>query len=282
MECQPLEITIISADGIKDVNRISKMDVYAVVKIAGDSRGQKQKTPVDKDSGTHPKWNYTIKFTVDEASVKQNRLFLEIKLMSDRVFGDKDIGEVHVPLKELLDNNEGFSDAERRVSYSVRLPSGKAKGTLDLSYKFGEKFTVPSPEKKTKNVGEPVMAYPAGHAGSSSGYPQPGAYPPPPPGAYAYPPQGGYPPPPGAYPPPPHGYPPAPQPGYGYPQYPPPHGYGYPPVVQPQKPKKSGLGGAGLGLGLGAGLLGGLIVGDMMEDAAEAAAFDSMDGGFDF
>lgn len=269
MECRPLEITIVSATDLKDVNLMSKMDVYAVVTISGGSN-QKQKTPVDKDSGPNPKWNHTVKFTLFEEAVQQNQLALKIKVISDRSFGDKEIGEVQVPIKELLENSKDDLNGEKRVSYSVRLPNGKAKGALNLAYKFGEKYTFQAPapfpaqSAAHKAPVEPVMAYPASghHAGPSNMYPQPGGYPPA--GPYPYPPPGGY---------------PAPPPGYGYPA-PPPSGYGYPAAQpnyghMPQKPKKSG---GNMALGLGAGLLGGLLIGDMVSDAADYGG--GYDGGF--
>ncbi|XP_041020104.1 protein SRC2 homolog [Juglans microcarpa x Juglans regia] len=278
MECRTLDLVIKSAKDLKDVNLFSKMDVYAVVKIDGDHnlKSSKHKTPTDKDCGTNPKWNFPVQFTVDDAAAQQNRLTLVVKIKSDRSLGDKEIGKVNVPIKELLDV---FGEAKeaKYVSYSVTTPSGKVKGTLDLSYKFGEKFTAPE-QHKNKHA-EPAPAYPAGYAAGSSvaaAYPPPGAYPPP---AYAHPPPpGGYPPPAGAYPPPqPGAYPPYPPQG----GYPPQAGYGYggypAPVQQPQKSKMGGVG--GMALGAGAGLLGGLIVGDMISDAADGG-FD--DGGFDF
>ncbi|KAM1749577.1 hypothetical protein PS1_010397 [Malus domestica] len=271
MDCRPLEVIIDSANGLKDVNLFSKMDVYALVSVAGDPRNRKQKTktPVVKDGGTNPQWNsYPIKFTVDEAALLHNRLTLNIKLVSERTLGDTKIGKVKIPLKELLDSMGG-GDAQKKqikhVSYSVRSSSGKPKGTINFGYKFGDKFSVPEPHKRSH---EPVMAYPVGHPGSSSGYPPTQAYPYPPPGAY---------------PPPPHqqpsyGYAPPPQAGYGYPPQP---GYGYPPqqVVRPQKPKR---GGGNMALGVGAGLLGGLLIGDMISDVGEMGAYDGGFGGDDF
>ncbi|KAJ8772011.1 hypothetical protein K2173_027188 [Erythroxylum novogranatense] len=294
MECRPLEIMIASAKDLKDVNLFTKMDVYAVVSINGDPYStQKQKTHVHKDCGPNPNWNFTMKFNLDEASLQQNRLTLDIKLKSDRSLGDKDIGEVYVPIKELLDS-AGDPKEYKHMSYSVSTPTGKAKGTLNFSYKFGDKQNAPPPKEKAKKVEEPVMAYPpAGYPnGAGASYPLPGGHPPPPPPPhhmdagkahaqpyppqYAYPPQGGYPP--QQYPPY-SGYPP-PQ-GYGYSGYPPQQGYGYggPPVVQ--KPQKSGKG--KLALGLGAGLLGGLLVGDMVSDIGDAVSYDAgFDDGFDF
>ncbi|XP_010549744.1 PREDICTED: protein SRC2 homolog [Tarenaya hassleriana] len=316
MECRPLDLTIISAEDLKDIQMIGKQDVYAVVSINGDAR-TKQKTPVDKDCGTKPKWKHHVKLTVDDTAARENRLTLVFQIIADRpIAGDKVIGEVSVPVKELLDQNSKSGDEEKTVTYAVRLPNGKAKGSLKFSFKFGEKFTYgpngPSVGPSAlpvdhKTMDQPVQAYPPGHAAPPGPYG--GMYPPsaagpsgyPPPGhgqghddkhgtAYAYPPPGAYPPapgypPPGGYPPPPqHGYPGyPPAPGYGYPGYPAPGPYGYPQQVvqgKPQKPKKHGSSGLGLGLGLGAGLLGGLLVGEAISDVAETA--DDFGGDFDF
>ncbi|KGN66070.1 protein SRC2 isoform X1 [Cucumis sativus] len=284
MEVRPLEIRIIKAHDLKDVNLITKMDVYAVVSISGDHlNNQKQKTTVDKDAGPNPSWDFPMTFTVDDAAVQDNRLTLKIKLLSDRSLGDREIGVVYVQIKELFDSivhrEGGVDDAGNEVkfgSFSVRLSNGKAKGTLDLAYKFGEKHNIeslpPLPPHTTEQYAQkemeppPVMAYPSTFPTSSSSYPPPAdAYPPPPsgypnappPGAYPQSHSGGYPPPPG------YGYPPA---GYGYGggyQQPPP-GYGYQPMKPPKK--NGGGGGMGVGIGIGAGLVGGLLIGDMMSD----------------
>ncbi|KAG6586253.1 Protein SRC2, partial [Cucurbita argyrosperma subsp. sororia] len=282
MECRSLDINIKNAKGLKNVNLFSTMDVYAVVSISGDPRGKlKQKTPVANDGGSDPHWNFAMKFTINEAAAQSNRLNLKIKLVSERSLGDKKIGKVIVPIKQLLDEcakgDEGNS--ERTVSFGVRTASGKEKGNVEFSYKFGEKYTVQAPPPPpVMKTGEAVAAYPQGYAGSSSGYPAGGAYPPPAGSAYAYPPppQGyGYPPP----PPQGYGYPPAPQAGYAYGGYPPQSGYGYPPVQQQHKPQKSGIG--GMALGAGAGLVGGLLIGDMISDIGDSADAGFGDG-FDF
>ncbi|GLT94908.1 hypothetical protein SLE2022_126190 [Rubroshorea leprosula] len=281
MEYRRLEITLISAKDLQDVNLLYKMDVYAVVTINGDTQ-TKQKTSVDKDCGSNPNWNHTMKFTVDEAAANQNRLNFVIRLVSDRHFGDKDIGEVVVTIEELIYSKE------KVLSYNVRMPNGKVKGTLNFSCKIGKKFSAPvaaPPYVAEKGkVGEiPVMACPAVRFRPAHQDPAPAPAPAPPPVAYPYnyPPPGGYPPPPPvAYPynyPPPGGYPPPPQPygyappppavGYGYPGYPPYGGYGYMPAQKPQKQLGPG---AGLGLGLAGGLLGGLVVGEMVSDVDDA------------
>ncbi|WVZ20341.1 hypothetical protein V8G54_007663 [Vigna mungo] len=279
MEYRTLELNIISAKDIKNVNLFSKMDVYVVISLTGDPfHLQSATTHVDKDGGCNPKWNYPVKFSVNEALAKENRLTLEAKLISDRTLGDTVIGTVHVPLRELVDN-PGEDNGFRHVNYKVVKSSGKSKGSFNFSYKFAEKVSnstaagrMSAPASKTET--EPVMAYPPQTSAGTSAIPYGTSHPPPPnPAAqYGYPPQQpsytGYPPvngyPPqqsyGGYPPQKNGYggyPPQNGYGYGYQGYPQQGGYGYPPA---QKPKKNNF-----GMGLGAGLLGGALGGMFSE-----------------
>ncbi|XP_073025455.1 protein SRC2 homolog [Primulina eburnea] len=258
MEYRRLNITVISAEGLKDVNMFSKMDVYTVVSIEGYPQSKK-KTLVDKDCGTHPKWNHRMEFIVDEPYLTKPGLSLLFQIKAEGTIGsDKDVGSVIIPIDDLYRSN---SSGDKVDEYQVRTSSGKRKGSLKISYSFGEKFTQ-QPEAK-KHTEEPMMAYPAGHqpygAGTSSpAQPHPGMrYSP------QYPPAAGYP-----------GY--QPQGAYGYQAQPPgyggyPAGYGaYPPG---QKPKKNKMGMGGMGMGLGAGLLGGLLVGDMVSDIGDSGDY---------
>ncbi|KAK8573502.1 hypothetical protein V6N13_009592 [Hibiscus sabdariffa] len=287
MELTPLEINLHCAKDLKNVNLFTKMNVYAVVSINGDRRTA-QKSPVDKECGAYPNWNYTMKMLIDEAVASRNHHNLVIRLKSGRIIGDKEIGSVQVPIRELLDHNDGNGKVDyQNVSYSVRMPNGKMRGVLNFSYKFGEAFTMPAVPPppitasksmyvennvSTKHGEKPVVAYPPpppGYPGPSSGQPPP----PPPQGmaAYAYAPPGGY---------PPYGYQQGAAPAYGYHGYPAANGgYGYPAAAASQKSKKGGMG-AGLGLGLAGGLLGGMLIGEMVDDAYEAGVEDGLDYGF--
>ncbi|KAK1548874.1 hypothetical protein Q3G72_034610 [Acer saccharum] len=224
-----LNVNVISAEDLKDVNLITKMDVYAVVWISGDPHKQKFKTPVNHEAGPNPTWNFPIKFAVDDSLSHQNRLSIVFKIKSKRVLGDKDIGDVIVPVKELIDGK-----LPQFHRYPV-MTTGKPKGLLCFSYNFGDVVPAAAAE-----FYEPVTAYPVGRP-----------YPLPPAAGYPYPPSQetlGY-----AYPPPPQ------HPGYG--AYPAQGGYGYPP-----KKNKPGM---GLGAGLLGGKLGGLLIGDIVSDMAE-------------
>ncbi|GFQ04061.1 hypothetical protein PHJA_002550000 [Phtheirospermum japonicum] len=275
MEYRPLHITLISADGLKDVKLFSKMDVYAEVSIAGYPQSKK-KTRVDKNCGTNPKWSDKddahMEFMVDEPYLTKPGLSLLFQLKAEASIGsDKVVGSATVPVHDLFHPDAA---QDKVVEFQLHRPSGKPKGSVKFSYRFAEKFTHQVAAAKN-HAPDPVTAYPAATppyaAGGASAYPPPAGYP-----------QAGY----GAYPPQTsgYGYQGPPQAGYGY-QGPPPPGYGYAPYGQQQKPKKNKMGGmgAGLGLGLGAGLLGGMLVGEMAGDAAAYAdGYDDAMGGGDF
>ncbi|KAI3842127.1 hypothetical protein MKX03_028731 [Papaver bracteatum] len=225
------------------------MDVYVLASIGGDPRTQK-KTPVHYSGGRNPSWDFTMTFSVDESLEKLNRLILIFELKAKKTIGfDRHIGEVRVPVKNLLDH-PGAEKSTIYVSYQVTTKSGKSKGILDFSYKFEEKVSQPAnvyaaahvPESSPAyRMGEPVMAYPAVVC-SSAPYPPLAGYPPSGSGV-PYQAQGG------PYPPPSVGYPPA---GYGNGQPRPPIGhppqqlgYRYPPQQQPgyAYPPQGGYGG---------------------------------------
>ncbi|GLT90241.1 hypothetical protein SLE2022_081840 [Rubroshorea leprosula] len=81
-----------------------------------------------------------MKFAVNEAAANQDGLNLVIRLVSDRhrhlFVDDKDIGEVVVPIKELLDCKK------KLFVCNVTLPDGNLKGTLKFCSTIGEKFPV--------------------------------------------------------------------------------------------------------------------------------------------
>ena len=127
MECRPLDITLNLANYLKDLNLFSKMDLYAIVSIHGDyfnnnnNNANQQRTHIDKDYGPNPKWNFPMKFAVDVSVAEQNRFLLVVKIKAEKKLADnEEVGEAHVPIKELLESYGEESKDERRASYSVR------------------------------------------------------------------------------------------------------------------------------------------------------------------
>ena len=187
---------------------------------------------------SNPTWNATLRFAVPATGAGS----IHVLLRAERALGDRDVGEVHIPLSELLSGAPDGPVPAKFVAYQVRkISSGRPQGVLNLSYKLGE---------VTQSAGAAN-----GYAPAQSAYTQASAYPPPSGKADAYAPPAAYPPPAGkadAYPPP-AAYPPAakadayPPPGGAYPPtggkadapataYPP--SSGYPPAAG--KPAKAG------------------------------------------
>ncbi|KAG8054048.1 hypothetical protein GUJ93_ZPchr0001g29537 [Zizania palustris] len=224
MAQRTVELTMISAKDLKNVNMFSKMEVYAVVSLSGEPRSR-QRIAADRAGGRNPTWNATLRFTVPASGAGS----LHVLLRAERALGDRDVGEVHIPLSELLSGVPDGAVPAKFVAYQVRkISSGKPQGVLNFSYKLSEvtqsgayaggaaqaAYTQPP----LAAAYPPSTAYPpaAKSDGPPAAYPPPIAYPPAAKAdgaAAAYPPQSAYPPPGKANEPstayPPAGYPPA-------------------------------------------------------------------------
>ncbi|KAM7469671.1 hypothetical protein LguiA_007854 [Lonicera macranthoides] len=116
------------------------MRLYAVVSLIGDPPLTRRKTHVDKTGGRRPHWNTTVEFRIPEHKLRQNCLMLVFQLRCQRTLGgDKDVGCLYVPVKELFDgDSSGSLNFPRSVAIPVNSKSGNTKGVLYLSYVFGE------------------------------------------------------------------------------------------------------------------------------------------------
>ncbi|XP_018481513.2 protein SRC2 [Raphanus sativus] len=138
MERRSLAITVTSAKGLE---KVSKMDVYVAVKLSGDpkfSDHPEQRTQVA--SGTSPRWiDGAMKFAIDQSLAEANRLVITFKIKCEQRGGgggDKDIGEVHVPVKELLDHLGNDKAGQRYVTYKIKKTNGKPGGDISFTYSF--------------------------------------------------------------------------------------------------------------------------------------------------
>ncbi|ESQ55911.1 hypothetical protein EUTSA_v10025151mg [Eutrema salsugineum] len=182
-----LEIVIKYAKDIEDVNAFSAMDVYASVAILKDRKVKDRiNTPVAFSANTNPKWNQTIKFSVDEKLGHEGRLMLLVELMSHRPFlGDKEIGFVRLPMQQLLNSNPPSSSANgtdgngmKSETHALTGPYGK-KGVVSFTYRFlAEKVTVSTVAPQSTKTQPYIMYLPVSphsyassdHIQVSSGY----------------------------------------------------------------------------------------------------------------
>jgi hypothetical protein len=242
MEQRELEVTIISAQDLKNVSTFGKMTPYAVAWVYSN---MKVSTPIDPKGSVNPTWNAPLKLIVEQRILEQPNATLNVDIYSHGSFSNKHVGSCSVPLSHLKEKDSKGADTKKFMSFLVRRPSGRTQGMLNLSLKLGDVYqpsAMPGPSSAVAqtvepNNNNPIMAYPAGYPNGSnqaggSQYPQ-------------YPPQ---------YP---QSYPPVMGPPAPY--YPPAGPYAVPPP-----PRRTGMFGGGFGTGLLGGALGGLLLGDVL------------------
>jgi Ca2+-dependent lipid-binding protein len=99
MEFRWVEVTIISAQDLKDVKTIGKMSPYAVAWIYPDA---KVSTPVHPKGGVNPTWNANITLKCDDRGIEQGNAVMTIDIYNHGTVGNKQIGSVSIPLSQGL------------------------------------------------------------------------------------------------------------------------------------------------------------------------------------
>ncbi|CAN6355423.1 unnamed protein product [Urochloa humidicola] len=142
MACRTLELTLVSARDLRSVNLVSKMEVYAVAYLIGDPRAG-QRVPTDRAGGRDPTWNHTVHITVPASSAGARMCGgVRVLLRAERALGgDRDVGEVLLPLPEVLAAaaGDGPTTEPTAACFPVRRvgSSRRAQGILNVSYRLG-------------------------------------------------------------------------------------------------------------------------------------------------
>uniref|UniRef100_A0A0D9WCU4 C2 domain-containing protein n=1 Tax=Leersia perrieri TaxID=77586 RepID=A0A0D9WCU4_9ORYZ len=149
MACRVLEVTLVSAKDLKKVTVFSKMRVYAVASISGgDPWLPTHRTHADREGGRNPRWHAPLQFPIpagDDDGEDTRGLALHVLLRAERVvFGDRDVREVFVPVRDLL---AAAPDEQRRhvICHVRRQSSGRRCGVLHISYHVTDD-AAPAPE----------------------------------------------------------------------------------------------------------------------------------------
>ncbi|KAE8774777.1 protein SRC2-like [Hordeum vulgare] len=155
----------------------SSNEVYAVVSLSGDPRSR-QRVATDRSGGRNPTWNATVRFAVPANAASS----VHVLLRAERALGDRDVGEVHIPLSELLSGAPDGSVPVKFVAYQS--PPAAAAYPPQGAYPPVSKansYAPPSAYPPAGNAYPPQSAYPqsAKADGSAAGaYPPPSGYPP--------------------------------------------------------------------------------------------------------
>lgn len=134
-EERTLELNVISAKDLKKVRKFGPDVCYAVAYIRARD---KKSTAVDKEGGNNPKWNSKLVFTCDESLLQRGAGCITVEIYSYGSFSNKLVGTSKI---SLLDIGKLVNQTRppSSMSFEVRRPSGKARGTLTVYVKLGEK-----------------------------------------------------------------------------------------------------------------------------------------------
>ncbi|KAG8079386.1 hypothetical protein GUJ93_ZPchr0007g5462 [Zizania palustris] len=180
MAYRALELTLVSARDLKKVNLITRMEVFAVVSVCGNPL-TRQCTLPDRFGGRHPTWNAVFQLAVPPTAAAASAMgaFLHVLLRTERARGVRDVGEVFVPLADLLAAGDVLVAPRppRLASYPVhKVQSTEPRGVLTLSYRLGPVMAPPHLAEDTRPSVAAVPAYLVVPCYASPPY----VYPPPP------------------------------------------------------------------------------------------------------
>ncbi|KZV33045.1 hypothetical protein F511_03311 [Dorcoceras hygrometricum] len=138
MECRKFEITLISAQDLENVRRLGKMKVYARVSIGSGNPEAEKWTPPDRHGESNPVWNFTMKYTICESMIQHYNTMLVIKLYCKRKLGDRYIGEMHAPMKQLFHDTK-TAGGSSIMTFFVQKGCMNSQGLIRFCCRFGEK-----------------------------------------------------------------------------------------------------------------------------------------------
>ncbi|CAN6176601.1 unnamed protein product [Urochloa humidicola] len=161
MAYRVLEMSLLSAKDLKRVNLISRMEVYAVVTLSGDPL-TRQCTQPDRYGGRHPSWNTSFRFNVPPTAATATGC-LHVLLRTERAMGDRDVGEVIVPLADILAGAAGDPGPRppQLASYQVRkVHRWEPRGVLHVSYRLGPVVAPQAPKADEMAAAAAFFGYP--------------------------------------------------------------------------------------------------------------------------
>ncbi|KAH7425384.1 hypothetical protein KP509_11G051600 [Ceratopteris richardii] len=138
MQCRKVDVTVVSAENVKEASSFVQIRTYAVVWFEQRNR---MKTRVDEHGNTNPSWNECLSFSVPESILDDPASSLNIEIYRTRsVLGHKVINMASIPVSELLKKPDG----KQTLMYELIRRSGKTKGAVRFSVRVGEKTTIPA------------------------------------------------------------------------------------------------------------------------------------------
>lgn len=126
-----LEVIVLAAEGLKNVNILRKMSVYAVAWVAPD---YKRTTSVHSKAGRNPFWNDALSFPVTDDILLHPCSALTIQVYSAGTVSPRLVGSTHLALRDIARMKATKTNSEEGdiVALPLQRPSGRTQGIVSL------------------------------------------------------------------------------------------------------------------------------------------------------
>ncbi|XP_073389350.1 uncharacterized protein [Physcomitrium patens] len=126
-----LEVTVLAAEDLKNVNICRRMSVYAVAWVTADYKGT---TSVRRRAGRNPVWNDTLFFPVNDDILLHPHSALTVQVYSTGTVTPSLVGITHLALTDIARMKATKTNSEEGdiVFLPLHRPSGRTQGIISL------------------------------------------------------------------------------------------------------------------------------------------------------
>lgn len=134
-----LNVSILSAEDLKDVKHVGRMHTFAVVSMPPNVEFT---TQVDKEGGVDPSWNETFTVAVPESHLQKKDAKMRVEIYTlTSTRGQRFVGEASIPLSDIIRAEEKGSKMEKQYrSYAVKTLDGSPQGEVHVAFLLGERI----------------------------------------------------------------------------------------------------------------------------------------------
>ncbi|XP_058086395.1 BON1-associated protein 2-like [Magnolia sinica] len=122
-----IEITAISAEGLRIANRPIKKNAFMIVRT--DSQNYRS-TSIDRDGGSYPLWNEKF-----QLALPPNARSITVEVHCKRITGLKKVGSVNIPISDIIEDYVPACQIHF-LSYRLLERDGGPTGIVNLSIRM--------------------------------------------------------------------------------------------------------------------------------------------------
>lgn len=138
----PLEITAISADGLRLGDCRFKRKMFVIVR-SGPNKYCTSK--IDYKRGTYPSWDQKLNL---ELPTHVHSMFVEIKVT--KLFGDVMVSKAEIPVSDLINDNKQENKVNL-LSFLLTNSNGKRNGVINFAVRVGDS------RRRSHGNGQPTL-----------------------------------------------------------------------------------------------------------------------------